>query len=195
MGRNDQKRTIVLYGLCEGFKMSKVINKEYVVYGFDDLQKNDELCEKIYQKFWLDNPENINPWADENLHSFETFADTLYMGLDFSLSNGECPERSCYIKLTPDYSLDNRDYKELLENYEGNSYCYCDDLKAFTLELLDKEEYQVLCEWSANDFVLEIQNKMLDLWFADNEYYLSKESFLDYVHSNNYKFDEDGNLF
>ena len=74
MGRNDQKRTIVLYGLCEGFKMSKVITKEYLVYGFDDLQKNDELCEKIYQKFWLDNPENINPWTDENLHGFKTLS-------------------------------------------------------------------------------------------------------------------------
>ena len=175
--------------------MSEVITKEYVVYGFDDLQKNDELCEKIYQKFWLDNPENINPWTDENLHGFKTFADNLCMGLDFSLSNGECPTRNCYIKLTPDYYLDNKDYKVFLADYMGDGYCFYDILRDFTLKLLDKKEYQVLCEWSANDFVLEIQNKMLDMWFADNEYYLSKESFLDYVHSNNYKFDEDGNLF
>lgn len=175
--------------------MSEIITKEYVVYGFDDLQKNDELCEKIYRKFWFDNPDNINSWTDENLNSFETFADNLCMGLDFSLSNGECPERDCYIKLTPDYSLDNKDYVELLEDYKGNGYCFCDDLREFTLKLLDKKEYQVLCEWSVNDFVLQIQNKMLDMWFVDNEYYLSKESFLDCVHSNNYKFDEDGNLF
>lgn len=175
--------------------MSEVITKEYVVYGLEDLKKNDDLCNDIYQEFWLDNPDNINPWSDENLDSFKTFADTLHMGFDYSLSNGECPERSCYVKLTPDYSLDNKDYKDLLKEYKGNDYCFCDDLKTFTLKLLDKKEYKVLCEWSVNDFVLEIQNKMFEMWFKDNEDYFSKQSFLDYVEANNYKFDEDGNLF
>ena len=36
---------------------------------------------------------------------------------------------------------------------------------------------------------------MFDLWFADNQYYLSKESFIDSVESNGYEFDEDGKLF
>ena len=175
--------------------MSEVITKEYVVYGLKDLKKDEDLCNDIYQEFWLDNPNNINPWTDENLNSFKKFADTLNMGFDYSLSNGECPDRSCYIKLKPDYYLDNKHYKELLKDYKGNGYCFCDELKTFTLELLDKKEYQVLCEWSVNDFVLEIQNKMLDMWFKDNEDYFSKESFFDSVEANNYKFDEDGNLF
>ena len=52
----------------------KTIIKEYTVYDIDDLKKDDDLCNDIYQKFWLDDPNNINPWADENIDSFENFA-------------------------------------------------------------------------------------------------------------------------
>ena len=173
----------------------KTITQEYTVYDFNDLKQDDELCDKIYQKFWLNDANNINPWADENLDSFKLFANTLNMKFDYSLSNGEYQDRGCYIKLTPDYYLDNKDYKELLKDYTGNGYCFCDELQVFTLKLLDKKEYKVLCEWSTNDFVLEIQNKMFDLWFKDNQYYFSKESFLDHVESNEWQFDADGNLF
>ena len=173
----------------------KTITKEYKVYDFNDLKQDDELCERIYQKFWIDSEDNINTWADENLDSFKLFANTLNMKFDYSLSNGEYQDRGCYIKLTPDYYLDNKDYKELLKDYTGNGYCFCDELQVFTLKLLDKKEYKVLCEWSTNDFVLEIQNKMFDLWFKDNQYYFSKESFLDHVESNEWQFDADGNLF
>ena len=173
----------------------KTITKEYKVYDFNDLKQDDELCERIYQKFWIDSEDNINTWADENLDSFKLFANTLNMKFDYSLSNGEYQDRGCYIKLTPDYYLDNKDYKELLKDYTGNGYCFCDELQVFTLKLLDKKEYKVLCEWSTNDFVLEIQNKMFDLWFKDNQYYFSKESFLDHVESNEWEFDADGNLF
>ena len=62
--------------------MSKTITQTIEVFGYDDLKTNDELCEKIYQKFWLDNPANINPWADENLNSFKKFAETLNMKFD-----------------------------------------------------------------------------------------------------------------
>ena len=102
--------------------MSKTITKEYTVYDFEDLKQDDELCDKIYQKFWIDNSDNINPWADENLDSFKLFADTLNMKFDYSLSNGEYQDRGCYIKLTPDYYFDNKDYKELLKDYTGNGY-------------------------------------------------------------------------
>lgn len=174
--------------------MPKIITKKFTIYDLEDLKSDDELCDKIYQKFWLDNPDNINGWVDDNLDSFKKFADTLHMGFDCSLSNGECPERSCYVKLTPDYSLVNKDYKELLKDYKGNGYYLCFDLKIFTLNLLDKNEYQVLYEKSIDGFVEKIQNKMFKLWFKDNEYYYCKESFLDYVDANNYKFDEDGNF-
>jgi hypothetical protein len=50
-------------------------------------------------------------------------------------------------------------------------------------------------EWSTNDFVLDIQNKMFEMWFADNQDYFSKEMFLNHVESNEYEFDENGNLF
>ena len=60
--------------------MSEIITKEYTVYDYKDLKSDDELCDKIYQKFWLDNPDNINPWVDDNLDSFKTFADTLHRG-------------------------------------------------------------------------------------------------------------------
>jgi len=82
----------------------------------------------------------------------------------------------------------------MLKDYKGNGYCFCDDLKTFTLKLLDKKEYKVLCEWATNDFVLEIQNKMLGLWFQDNEYYFSKESFFWMIEANEYEFYEDGSL-
>ena len=173
----------------------KTITKKYTVYNFEDFKKDDELCDKIYQKFWIDNGDNINPWADENIDSFKLFADTLNMKFDCSLSNGEYQDRQCYIKLTPNYYLDNKDYKELLKDYTGNGYCFCDELQAFTSNLLDKKEYKVLCEWSTNDFVLDIQNKMFDMWFRDNQDYFSKESFLNHVESNEWEFDENGNLF
>jgi hypothetical protein len=167
----------------------KTITKEYTVYDFEDLKQDDELCEMIYQKFWIDNPNNINPWADENLDSF-------------GLLNDEYQTRQCFIKLVPDYDLSNKDYKELLKDYTGNGYCFCDDLANFTNTLLDKKEYKVLGEGerykaiviSTDDFVSEIQNKMFELWFEDNQYYFSKESFLDHVESNRYEFDENGYL-
>ena len=174
--------------------MSKVITKEYTVYDYCDLQKDDELCDRIYQKFWLENPNNINPWADENLDSFGLFANTLNMDFDYSLSNDEYQTRQCFIKLVPNYYLDNKDYKELLKDYTGNGYCFCEDLANFTNTLLDKQKYKVLCEWSASDFALEIRNKMFQLWFEDNQDYFSKQSFLDHVESNGYEFDEDGNF-
>ena len=183
--------------------MSKVITKEYKVYDLEDLKQDDELCERIYQKFWLNDANNINPWADENINSFKLFANTLNMKFDCSLSNADYPDRGCYIKLTPDYELGNKDYREALENYTGNGYCFCDDLKTFTLKLLDKEEYGVLGEGerykaiiiSTDNFVQEIQNKMFNLWFKDNQYYFSKESFLNNVEANEWQFDADGNLF
>lgn len=173
----------------------QTLTKEYIVYDFDDLKKDDELCNKIYQKFWLDNGDNINPWADENINSFKKFAETLQMNFDYSLSNDEYETRQCYIKLSPSYDLDNKDYKYLLQNYKGNDYCFCLDLADFTNNLLNQKEYKVLCEWSTNNFVLEIQNRMFELWFEDNQYYFSKELFLDNVEINGYRFDEDGNLF
>lgn len=173
----------------------KTITKEYTVYDFNDLKKDDELCDKIYQKFWIDNADNINFWADENLDSLKLFANTLNMKFDCSLSNAEYQDRGCYIKLTVDYYLDNKDYKELLKDYTGNEHYFCEQLKAFTLKLLDKKEYKVLCEWSTNDFVEKIQNKMFEMWFRDNQNYFSKESFLNYVESNGYEFDENSNLF
>jgi hypothetical protein len=173
----------------------KTITKEYTVYDLEDLKQDDELCDKIYQKFWIDNGDNINFWADENLDSIKLFAHTLNMKIDYSLSNADYPDRGCFIKLTPDYYLDNKDYKELLKHYWGYEHYFCEQLKAFTLKLLDKKEYKVLCEWSTNDFALEIQNKMFDLWFKDNQYYFSKESFLNNVEANEWQFDADGNLF
>ena len=41
---------------------------------------------------------------------------------------------------------------------------------------------------------LEIQNKMFQLWFTDNEYYFSKQSFLEMVECNEYEFLETGRL-
>ena len=102
--------------------MSKVITQEYTIYDYSDLQKDDELCDRIYQKFWLENPNNINPWADENINSFKKFAETLNMDFDYSLSNDEYQTRQCYIKLVPDYCLDNKHYKERLKDYKGNGY-------------------------------------------------------------------------
>ena len=73
--------------------------------------------------------------------------------------------------------------------YEGSTNFTLDEME------LNKKEYKVLCEWSTNDFVLDIQNKMFDMWFRDNQDYFSKESFLNHVESNEWEFDENGNLF
>ena len=172
----------------------RTVTEEYKVFNIADLKKDDELCNTIYQKFWLESEDNINFWADENLESFKTFADCLGFGFDCSLSNAEYADRGCYIKLTPDYYLDNKHYREALKDYTGNGYCFCDHLKTFTLKLLNKKEYKVLCEWAANDFVLEIQNEMFELWFTDNKNYFSKETFLESVEANDYEFTAEGRL-
>ena len=49
----------------------QVITKQYEVYDIEDLKKDNELCDRIYQKFWLNNADNINGWADENIDSFK----------------------------------------------------------------------------------------------------------------------------
>ena len=66
--------------------------------------------------------------------------------------------------------------QEILKNYKGNGYYICDILKDFTF-YLNKGNYKYLCEWNTNNLVLKIQNKMLDLWFKDNQDYFSKEYF------------------
>lgn len=178
----------------------KIITKKYKVFNIADFKKDDELCNNIYQKFWLESEYNINPWADENLDSFKTFADCLGFGFDCSLSNAEYADRGCYIKLTllkgyySDLVLDNKDYTELLQDYEGNGYYLCENLSTFTLKLLAKKEYKVLCKDNINDFIKEIQNKMFELWFTDNKDYFSKETFLESVEANDYEFKADGTL-
>ena len=176
----------------------KTVIKEYKVYDFDDLEKDDELCEKIHQKFWIDNGDNINPWADEILDSFKKFADTLNMKFDYSLSNAEYPNRGCYIKLdTSDYhyiapNKRAEHISSLLKDYVGNEFYYtCAALKDYADKLIAEWNK----DYSIDDFAYDIQNRMFDMWFRDNRDYFSKESFLIHVEANEYEFDENGNLF
>ena len=177
--------------------MSKTITQTIEVFGYDDLKTNDELCEKIYQKFWLDNPDNINPWAEENLNSFKKFAETLNMGFDYSLSNAEYSDRSCYIKLdTSDYHhiAPNKRAEHislLLKDYTGNGYCFCADLKDYADKLISEWHK----DYSIDEFAEDIQNRMFEMWFQDNQDYFSKEYFLNDVESNSYEFTIDGKLF
>tara|TARA_R100000773_G_C4193455_1_gene98487 strand:+ start:448 stop:960 length:513 start_codon:yes stop_codon:yes gene_type:complete len=168
----------------------KIITKKYKVFDIADLKKDDELCNTIYQKFWLESEDNVNPWADENLKSFKTFADCLGFNFDCSLSYGEYQDRGCYIKLTPNYDLDKKDYREALENYTGNGYCFCDDLKNYADKLISEWHK----DYSIDDFAQDIKNKMFKLWFADNKDYFSKETFLECVELNGYEFDENNQL-
>ena len=168
----------------------RIITKKYKAFNIADIKKDDELCNTIYQKFWLENEYNINPWADENINSFKTFADCLGFGFDYSLSNAEYADRGCYIKLIPDYDLDNKDYREALEDYTGNGYCFCDDLKNYADKLISEWHK----DYSIDEFAQDIQNKMFKLWFADNKDYFSKETFLESVELNDYEFDENNQL-
>lgn len=174
----------------------KTITKKYTVYDFEDLKKDDELCDKIYQKFWIDNGDNINFWADENIDSFKKFAETLNMSLDYCLSNDEYPCRDNYIKLDHsdyDYVSPRKRAKRIanaIEGYKGNGYCFCEDLRIYA-EKLVAEWHK---DYSITDFCEDIQNRMEELWFQDNRYYFSKENFLEMVEANGYEFDQDGNL-
>ena len=168
----------------------RIITKKYKAFNIADIKKDDELCNTIYQKFWLENEYNINPWADENINSFKPFADCLGFGFDYSLSNAEYADRGCYIKLIPDYDLDNKDYREALEDYTGNGYCFCDDLKNYADKLISEWHK----DYSIDEFAQDIQNKMFKLWFADNKDYFSKETFLESVELNDYEFDENNQL-
>ena len=71
----------------------------------------------------------------------------------------------------------------------------CENLKIFTLNLLDKKEYKVLDESSTKKFIKEIQNRMLRLWYEDNASHYSKRTFLDTVSYHDYKFYKDGTLY
>ena len=84
----------------------KTITKKYTVYDFEDLKKDDELCNDIYQEFWLDDPNNINPWADENLDSY--------------VAPRKRAERIA----------------NAIEGYEGNGYCFCVDLGIYAEKLV-----------------------------------------------------------
>jgi hypothetical protein len=174
----------------------KTIIKKYTVYNFEDLKKDDELCNDIYQEFWLDNPNNINSWADENLDSFKKFAETINMSLDYCLSNAEYPCEGNYIKLDCsdyDYVAPRKRAERIanaIEGYKGNGYCFCEDLRIYA-EKLVAEWHK---DYSITDFCEDMQNRMEELWFKDNRYYFSKENFLEMVETNSYEFDQDGNL-
>ena len=175
----------------------KTITKEYTVYDLEDLKQDDELCDKIYQKFWIDNGDNINPWADENINSFKLFADALNMKIDYSLSNAEYPDRGCYIKLDTSnyyYKAPNKRAEHislLLKDYTGNGYCFCVDLKDYADKLISEWHK----DYSIDEFAEDIQNRMFEMWFQDNQDYFSKEYFLNDVESNSYEFTIDGKLF
>tara|TARA_R100001082_G_scaffold83160_2_gene49905 strand:+ start:9183 stop:9701 length:519 start_codon:yes stop_codon:yes gene_type:complete len=166
---------------------------EIEIYNYNDLKKNDELCDTVYEKFWIENPDNINWCAEDNIDGFKEFAEVLKMSFDYSLSNSQYQDRSCYIKLEPYSQMDNTEYRNIVTNYNPH-YWIGENLKTFTLKFLNQEKYQYLTEWSLNDFVLEIQEKMFDLWFADNRDYYSKEYFLDHIECNQYEFNENGEL-
>jgi hypothetical protein len=174
----------------------RIITKKYKAFNIADIKKDDELCNTIYQKFWLENENNINPLADENLESFKTFADCLGFGFDYSLSNAGYPDRSCYIRLDAsnyDYTAPSKRAEQIaksIEGYKGNGYCICEDLRIYADKLL--EEWHK--DYSIHDFATDIQHKMFELWFADNRDYFSKESFLECVEFNDYEFDENNQL-
>ena len=66
--------------------MPKTITKKFTIYDLEDLKKDNKLCDRIYAEFWLDSS-NTNAWLDENIRSLEAFAKTLYMTLNYELSN------------------------------------------------------------------------------------------------------------
>ena len=175
----------------------KVMTKQYEVYDIEDLKKDDELCNRIYQEFWIDDPHNINYWADQNIDSFKKFAETINMTLDYSLSNSEYPDRGCYIKLdASDYDYiapsQRQNYiANAIEGYKGNGYCFCEDLRIYA-EKLVAEWHK---DYSITDFCEDMQYRMWELWFEDNQYYFSKESFLETVEANGYEFYEDDGDF
>tara|TARA_Y100000015_G_C2327634_1_gene59659 strand:- start:83 stop:310 length:228 start_codon:yes stop_codon:yes gene_type:complete len=57
----------------------KTVTEEYKVFNIADLKKDDELCNTIYQKFWLESEDNINPWADENLDNKDYFSKETFL--------------------------------------------------------------------------------------------------------------------
>ena len=175
----------------------KVMTKQYEVFDIEDLKKDAELCDRIYQKFWIDDPHNINTWADKNIDSFKDFAVTLNMTFDCSLSNSEYPDRGCYIKL----DASNYDYvapsqrqnyiADRLKNYSSNHEYICENLRIYANKLLG--------EWhkgySITKFCEDMERRMWHLWFEDNRYYFSKENFLETVEANGYEFYEDDGDF
>ena len=95
--------------------MPKVITKKFTIYDLEDLKKDDELCNKIYEKFWLYDESNTNPWQDENLHSFKTFAKRLHMKMEsWTLSGSEDDCARDYIELIPS----DRDWETFSKSFK-----------------------------------------------------------------------------
>ena len=117
--------------------------------------------------------------------------------LDYSLSNAEYPDRGCYIKLDTSnyyYKAPNKRAEHislLLKDYTGNGYCFCVDLKDYADKLISEWHK----DYSIDEFAEDIQNRMFEMWFQDNQDYFSKEYFLNDVESNSYEFTIDGKLF
>ena len=93
--------------------MPKTITKKFTIYDLEDLKKDNKLCDRIYTEFWLDDS-NTNACLDENIRSLETFAKTLYMILNYELSDNLHDIYRDFIVLTPKddfYALENKNYK------------------------------------------------------------------------------------
>jgi len=174
--------------------MSRQVVNKYMVYDLEDLKKDNEMSNKIYEN-WRWHDEGINDWAEDAMEGIKKFAKTLNMRLDYSLSQSEYPDRSDYLKFDTskyDYVAPgdrNRQIANAIKDLEEEEYYF--PLVEHTKKLTKKWHK----DYSIEDFAQDLSDFIWKVWFKNNEEYYSKEHFLDLVEMNGYEFTEDGDIF
>lgn len=175
----------------------QTILKKINLYELKDLKKDNDIFNLCYEK-WAYDENNINPWADDNIESFNELAENINLSLNYSLSNSEYPSRSCYINYDTDFydDLSNKEAKEIikerLKDYKGIGFYLCEDQRKFALNLINNKFKN---NYSIKDFADDLSAHVFNLWFKDNQHHFSKENFLNTIDANNYLFTESGDIY
>tara|TARA_R110000751_G_scaffold249746_1_gene349365 strand:+ start:239 stop:769 length:531 start_codon:yes stop_codon:yes gene_type:complete len=174
----------------------KIISKEIKIYEYSDLLKNENLLKKCHNN-WAQNENNIPYVSEENIDGFKNFITELNFSLvNYSLSYSEYGDRADFIDCEFSY-YDTFNNKEILYSItdkikDYNSMFWVDDfLKEFSLKYLKKYNSKT---FDLKDFVSELKHKFITNYYKDNQYYYSKESFLEMILCNDYEFTEEGKI-
>ena len=175
----------------------KILTKQIKIYEYSDLLKNKNLLEKCHNN-WLQDENNIPYCAEENIDGLKNFLTELNFSLvNYSLSNSEYGDRGDFLQCEFSYYDAFNNNKEILDSITDKIKNYTpilwidDVLKDFSLKYLEKYNSKT---FDIKDFITELKHQFITNYYKDNQYYYSKESFLETILCNGYEFTEEGNI-